>query len=352
MGLFTKKTKYKEPAEWAPARKSLLEIGQTTPTFGVQGTADMTDTEKAAQGTLSNYAGGQSQEVQTALASLKDAGQYKSLTDVPEYAALLDIGNKNVNDQLNRMGRSLQLTGNTSSGSGASVMSDEIGRLNTELLGSLAPYAAEERNRRYDAPMQAANLSTTDTQQRLGAVKEYGALPREIEQLSLNAEYMSQYLNEIAPYKYQVPALNAVSQSGTARVTGGGLTDLGFATQVAGMVGAGALAGGALAGGAATSGSAATSTSMAGALSDRRMKENVEEMENPLDKVKQLTGYTYNYKFNDKDVRNGGVMAQDLEKVLPEAVEEIDGVKYVRFDATIGLLIEAVKELTQKVEGD
>jgi len=249
MSIFTKKKKYKEPAEWAPARKSLLEIGQTRPTFGVQGTADMSDTEKAAQGTLSSYAGGRGSEVQSALASLKEAGQYQSLTDVPEYAALLDVGNKNVNDQLNRMGRSLQLTGNTSSGSGASVMSDEIGRLNSELLGSLAPYAAEERDRRYNAPLQAANLSSTDTQARLGAVKEHGALPREIEQLSLNAEYMSQYLNEIAPYEYQVPALQAVSQSGTAQVTGGGVTDLGFwlnavSGAVSGAGGAGGAGGG------------------------------------------------------------------------------------------------------------
>ena len=235
MGWFTKDTKVESPAEWAPARKELLKIGQTTPTFGVQGTAGMTDTEKAAQATLSNYAGGQSPEVQTALASLKEAGQYQSLTDVPEYAALLDIGTKSMDDQLNRMGRSLQLTGNTSSGSGASVMSDEIGRLNTELLGSLAPYAADERDKRYNAPLQAANLAATDTQQRLGAVKEYGALPREIEQLSLNAEYMSKYLNEIAPYQYQVPALQAVSQSGETTITGGGMTDLGFAVSAGGQ---------------------------------------------------------------------------------------------------------------------
>ena len=238
MGLFTKDKKVKEPAEWAPARKKLLEIGSTAPTFGVQGTAGMSDTEKMAQQTLADYAGGRGQEVLTALSSLNDAGQYQSLTDVPEYAALLDVGNKNINDQLNRVGRSLQLTGNTSSGSGASVMSDEIGRLNTELLGSLAPYAAQERERRYQAPLTAANLATSDTQSRLGAVKEYGALPRELEQLSLSAEYMSDYLNTIAPFQYQVPTLQAVGGLGNTTVTGGGLTDLGFAASVGGKIAA------------------------------------------------------------------------------------------------------------------
>jgi hypothetical protein len=238
MGLFTKKKKAKEPVEWAPARKELLKIGKTRPTFGVQGTAGMSDTEQAAQNTLSNYAGGRSQEVQTALSSLTEAGKYKSLTDVPEYAALLDIGNKNIYDQLNRMGRSLQLGGNASSGSGASILSDEVGRLNRDLLGSLAPYAAGEWERRFNAPLQAANIATTDTQARLGAVKEYGALPRELEQLSLNAEYMSEYLNTIAPYQYQVPTLQAVGGIGNTQVTGGGLTDLGFAASVGGQVAA------------------------------------------------------------------------------------------------------------------
>ena len=53
---------------------------------------------------------------------------------------------------------------------------------------------------------------------------------------------------------------------------------------------------------------------------------------------------------NDSDNRNGGVMAQDLELVLPDAVSEIDGVKYVRYDAVIGLLVEAVKELNTKIQ--
>lgn len=233
MGIFTEKKTVKSPAEWAPARKELLKIGQTRPTFGVQGTAGMSATEQAAQNTLSNYAGGQSPEVTSALASLKEAGQYKSLTDVPEYAALLDIGNRNINEQLNRMGRSLQLSGNTSSGSGADMLTNEVGRLSNELLGSLAPYAAGERERRFNAPLQAANLAATDTQQRLSAVKEHGALPRELEQLSLNAEYMSQYLNAIAPYQYQVPALQAVGGIGDTTVTGGGLTDVGFALSTA-----------------------------------------------------------------------------------------------------------------------
>ena len=88
------------------------------------------------------------------------------------------------------------------------------------------------------------------------------------------------------------------------------------------------------------------------AASDERVKENVRPIENALDKIKQLDGKTYNYIGNSEDNRNGGIMAQDLEKILPDAVSEIDGIKYVRYDAVVGLLINAVNELHEKIRSN
>jgi len=85
------------------------------------------------------------------------------------------------------------------------------------------------------------------------------------------------------------------------------------------------------------------------AFSDARVKENVKPIDSALDKVEKLTGYSYNYTFNSPDNRNGGVIAQDLEEVLPDAVSEINGVKFVRYDAVIALLVNAVKELAEIV---
>lgn len=86
--------------------------------------------------------------------------------------------------------------------------------------------------------------------------------------------------------------------------------------------------------------------------SDSRIKENVAVIESPLDKIEQLTGYTYNYTFESVDSRHGGIMAQDLENVLSDAVTEDDnGIKYVRYDAVVGLLVEAVNELHNKIKG-
>jgi hypothetical protein len=91
-------------------------------------------------------------------------------------------------------------------------------------------------------------------------------------------------------------------------------------------------------------------------VSDERLKENIEKIENATDKISQLNGYTFNYK---KDGRKGaGVIAQEVEKVLPSAVMEKqlplkmdDGVAYkiVEYDQIIGLLIESIKELKQEI---
>lgn len=84
------------------------------------------------------------------------------------------------------------------------------------------------------------------------------------------------------------------------------------------------------------------------AMSDERFKENIKPIDNALDKIKQLDGKTYNFLFNNKP--DCGVIAQDLEKILPEAVIEQNNIKYVKYEAVIALLVNAVKELARKVE--
>jgi len=89
-----------------------------------------------------------------------------------------------------------------------------------------------------------------------------------------------------------------------------------------------------------------------GTISDRRQKENVLKLENALDKVNQLNGYTFNYI--GKEDRMTGVMAQEVQEVLPEAVFETkafgaeESTMAVRHGNMVGLLIEAIKELTEQ----
>ena len=87
--------------------------------------------------------------------------------------------------------------------------------------------------------------------------------------------------------------------------------------------------------------------------SDERLKENVKVIDNALDKLDQLRGVTFDWIDRD-DKRSGGIIAQELEKVMPELVKEVDSLKSedsfkaVDYNGLIGLLIEAVKELSDK----
>ena len=88
--------------------------------------------------------------------------------------------------------------------------------------------------------------------------------------------------------------------------------------------------------------------------SDRKLKENITPVENALDKVKQLNGVEFDWKRDG--TRSAGVIAQDVEKVLPQAVKTVKDLntdeefKTVRYDSLHALLIEAIKELSAEVE--
>src|SRR6056300_1666011 len=81
--------------------------------------------------------------------------------------------------------------------------------------------------------------------------------------------------------------------------------------------------------------------------SDRRFKTEITHIPNALEKVKQISGCTY--MINDKP--SVGVIAQEVLKILPETVHTgDDGYYAVSYHGLIGLLIEAVKELSEKVK--
>ena len=92
-------------------------------------------------------------------------------------------------------------------------------------------------------------------------------------------------------------------------------------------------------------------------ISDKRLKKDIQPIENALWRVNQLTGCTFTYLKDDR--KSAGLIAQDVEKVLPSAVidteavfhgEEGETYKTLQYDQVIGLLVEAVKELAAKVE--
>jgi uncharacterized Zn finger protein len=84
------------------------------------------------------------------------------------------------------------------------------------------------------------------------------------------------------------------------------------------------------------------------AFSDKRLKEDIKPIENALQKVSELNGYTY--KKIGQDKRLTGLIAQEVQQVLPEAVHENeDGMLSVAYGNTVSLLVEAIKELQAQV---
>jgi hypothetical protein len=84
------------------------------------------------------------------------------------------------------------------------------------------------------------------------------------------------------------------------------------------------------------------------ANSDLTLKKNLELITNPTDKLMQLNGYAYQWK--EDDSHQYGVIAQEVEKILPYAVSTgNDGIKGVSYNQIIPVLIEAVKELSLEI---
>ena len=87
------------------------------------------------------------------------------------------------------------------------------------------------------------------------------------------------------------------------------------------------------------------------AYSDARVKENVETVEDALDKVLNLRGVYYNRTDSDDKRRKVGVIAQEILEVIPEVVgQDNDGMYNVSYGNIVGVLIEAIKEQQKQID--
>jgi len=154
--------------------------------------------------------------------------------------------------------------------------------------------------------------------------------------------------------------------NGSGSITLSGPQDLAASSNVQhGSLGVGTLASG-------TAGEIRASNQITSYYSDERLKENIKPIQNALEKVMTLRGVTYNanqlaesFGFKNKESQVG-VLASDIEKVLPEAVKpapfdiirfeesEIsrsgENYKTVQYEKIVPLLIEAIKELNNEIE--
>jgi cytoskeletal protein CcmA (bactofilin family) len=100
----------------------------------------------------------------------------------------------------------------------------------------------------------------------------------------------------------------------------------------------------------------ATGDIVAFSTSDERLKENITPIPNALEKVNQISGNTYDWKEGFELIHSHagndiGVIAQEIEKVIPQAViDRAAGYKAVNYEKIVPLLIEAIKELSAKID--
>jgi hypothetical protein len=89
--------------------------------------------------------------------------------------------------------------------------------------------------------------------------------------------------------------------------------------------------------------------------SDIRLKENIQPIPNALEKISKISGNTYDWKEGYDEIHSHkgndvGVIAQEVEEILPQIVTNRDnGFKAVQYEKIIPLLIEAIKELSAKI---
>jgi uncharacterized delta-60 repeat protein len=99
----------------------------------------------------------------------------------------------------------------------------------------------------------------------------------------------------------------------------------------------------------------ATNDIVAFSSSDRNFKENIQPIQNALDKINQINGYEFDWKAENKNEHGYeghdlGVIAQEIEMIAPELVQTREnGYKAVKYDKLVSVLIQAIKELSQKI---
>lgn len=83
-------------------------------------------------------------------------------------------------------------------------------------------------------------------------------------------------------------------------------------------------------------------------LSDIRFKENLSPIHDCMSKVHMLNGVTFNYKGDTE--RRAGLIAQDVQRVLPEGVVETNEQLLVDYPSVLALLVNAFKEQTKEIQ--
>lgn len=217
MGWFSpKKTEMKLAPEYSESiagRKWLLDLLQK-PVPPARGIAGMTPTELTGQDILGDYAtSGLPEEYGVAKAELLKTlkGGYADITKSQFFEPIMEKIRRETDERVNQLMRRLQMGGMRASSPGAKQLGGVTKRAAGEMMAILAPYGERERDRQFASiPMlqQFGQYAEGFPVRKMGAIQQYGGLPRQLQQDELNAVFEK----ILFPYLAQAPMAQFLTQ--------------------------------------------------------------------------------------------------------------------------------------------
>lgn len=201
MGMFSSsvKTKVLQTPEEKAARQwlsSTLQAG--TPSIPTQQIAGLSGQEQTASQMATDYGKSEAEGLDYLRSVVGDSG---NIMDIPEYRAMLDEVFRKGGLESNRLGRSLQIRGGTSSSTGRDMLGRLLGDIQSQAMATMAPYAAQERQNKQSAASTLNQLGEQSILNRLNALSTSGGVERALEQLRKDAEYTQRMTTTMFPYE-------------------------------------------------------------------------------------------------------------------------------------------------------
>jgi len=289
----------------------------------LQGVAGMGQLGQGALDMIQQLMQGLPQASQTGVEELTKYATGEAAADQarnPVLNAILNRAQSAGQDFFNQGQRQSNVGGMLASSPGANRAAKNTALISDAIMAAGMPFALQSEQQRFQSIPQLIEAGIGLPQRQIGL----GMAGDEYQRGIQNQQSQALFNQQMFPWTTQAPIAQGVLGR-EAYAFDPGITQPSIFSQIAPVAGAVAM----------------------GAASDSRIKEDVKPIENALEKTQQLQGNTYN--FIGKEGKDAGIMAQDLEKVLPEGVSEIGGIKHVKFNSILGLLVNAIKELSFKV---
>ena len=201
MGFFDSKTSrevLQTPEEEAARQYLSGTLDKGTPNMPSQEIAGRSKDEQTAQTMTRDFASGESEGLQ----HFRDvAGQGGNILDNPAYKALFDKISEAGSMETNRVGRSLQMRGGTTSSTGANVLGRTVEQGQSNLLAGLAPYQQAQDAMRMTAAQSLAQFGDSSILKRLDALGSSGELTRRLDQMQKDADFTRKTTMTMFPYQ-------------------------------------------------------------------------------------------------------------------------------------------------------